>query len=372
MSDDDSNNRDVPSVIHEPTPTYKNQVDSMTVSGLSASGITITAAAGTAQDASNGSSSNNRTPLQSLKDSGSTPTFKMQSHDIDSMQQQGEEEIPIADAIAVRASFQHQDPAHLAAITEEHTTEPPTHSASSALADSHAAAAKKEVIQVQQRRNKLLCCIAILLTLVIIVGIVVGTICGLGMCTASSSSSGDSQQSVSTASPNPPPSAAPPSPPTPTPTPPAVLKAFQSNEELLQAVDDYLLDEKNPNSEVALTYGHPIGTWNVRSVTSFRAVFDSKRNPLTKTFNEDLDGWDVSNALSMFRMFGKAERFNGNITNWKVGNVETTRSMVCSFAALESNHSFRCLALNANSSFAAFGLALIHNSSTKLTISIRM
>jgi surface protein len=49
----------------------------------------------------------------------------------------------------------------------------------------------------------------------------------------------------------------------------SIAKAFETTEELYQAVDAYLASIGNPRSPVALIYGYPIGSWNVGKITNF-------------------------------------------------------------------------------------------------------
>jgi surface protein len=108
--------------------------------------------------------------------------------------------------------------------------------------------------------------------------------------------------------------------------------AFTSTEQLYDAVDAYLLDNSS-ETEVARTYGWPIGTWDVSRLTNFDRVFDAtpfgyqthdrymRSNTLSASFNEDLSGWDTSRAVSMSSMFDGAEAFNQDLSTWDVSNV---------------------------------------------------
>jgi surface protein len=87
-------------------------------------------------------------------------------------------------------------------------------------------------------------------------------------------------------------------------------------------VDAYLLDNA-PNTEVARTYGHPIGTWNVSLIDDFTFLFSPGRSTGTAKFNEDLDRWDMSAALTIDSMFFGASAFNGNVSSWDVSNVRS-------------------------------------------------
>ena len=117
---------------------------------------------------------------------------------------------------------------------------------------------------------------------------------------------------------------------------------FQSTEELYDAVDAYRAAGTNAAlSDVVLRYG-PIAAWNVSLITNFSRVFDPIRSDLLTTatissvyevafpptnfdgaqFNEDLSGWDVSNAETMMGMFSRCDYFTGaGLELWNVPKV---------------------------------------------------
>jgi Mycoplasma protein of unknown function, DUF285 len=129
---------------------------------------------------------------------------------------------------------------------------------------------------------------------------------------------------------------------------------FRTTEELYEAVDAYFLsyningteNSTTDTPDVILRYG-PIGSWDVSQITNFSRVFDPIRNdtlawdtvagkyylrhlyadpPPTaydpRQFNEDLSGWDVSNAETMMGMFSRADSFVGRgLERWNVGKV---------------------------------------------------
>jgi hypothetical protein len=139
----------------------------------------------------------------------------------------------------------------------------------------------------------LLLCLGILA----VIGAALGGVCGSGLCSP--------DESKSTATPATPPT---------TEEPPSSYKAFNSTDELYQAVDIYLLGltEDPRESFVAQTYGYPIGTWNVSQIKNFSDVFapdrgsqyDLLRPPTNfSNFNEDISGWNVSAAETMRSMF---------------------------------------------------------------------
>jgi surface protein len=93
-----------------------------------------------------------------------------------------------------------------------------------------------------------------------------------------------------------------------------------------------LHDDVPSSSVVARTYGYPIGTWDASRIKDFSRVFDSLRNSTfdllrppsneCATFNEDLSGWNVSAAETMFGMFAYVDSFNQNLFTWDVSRVK--------------------------------------------------
>lgn len=104
--------------------------------------------------------------------------------------------------------------------------------------------------------------------------------------------------------------------PTVAPTEDEVVR-FQTREELLEAVDDYL-DRLGKSSDPAfMQQTEPMSTekWIVSDVTNFTAMFSFLRNRNAALFNHpDISSWDVSGATSLFEMFTGAETFNQDIS----------------------------------------------------------
>jgi surface protein len=129
-------------------------------------------------------------------------------------------------------------------------------------------------------------------------------------------------------------------------------RAFATTEELYQAIDDvdevisYYADHPDNQTmllqpaPVAILYGYPMGRWNLSLITNFTRVFDPWRHlpfdpnrandperenttrRIATFFNEDLSGWDVSNAETMFGMFAGASSFQGRgLENWDTSRV---------------------------------------------------
>ena len=63
-----------------------------------------------------------------------------------------------------------------------------------------------------------------------------------------------------------------------------------------------------------------ISEWNVSNVEDMRCMFHET------DFNGDISGWDVSNVEDMSRMFLKS-KFNQPLNNWNVSNVENMEGM---------------------------------------------
>jgi len=68
---------------------------------------------------------------------------------------------------------------------------------------------------------------------------------------------------------------------------------FQTRAELDTAIAQYM-ENNSTGTQVAATYGHPIGTWCVSQITDFNQLFLGQQ-----LFNEDLNGWDVSGVTTM-------------------------------------------------------------------------
>lgn len=98
------------------------------------------------------------------------------------------------------------------------------------------------------------------------------------------------------------------------------VQSFLTTQELYDAVDQYL-----KTGRADPIYGHPIRVWNVSQLTNLSRVFDARRNPLACNFNEDLTGWDTSQAETMESLFYDASAFDGDISTWNTGRVTNMR-----------------------------------------------
>jgi len=128
-----------------------------------------------------------------------------------------------------------------------------------------------------------------------------------------------------TSTPSPSPNANPTLAPTPSPvstnpdptSPPTSTLVLRTGQELRNAVDDYLAG--------AVTI--PINEWDVSRVSDFSQLFSADRNPAAAEFNEDLDGWNTSNAETFERLFQNAKAFNGTIATWDTSRVTNMKKV---------------------------------------------
>ena len=94
-----------------------------------------------------------------------------------------------------------------------------------------------------------------------------------------------------------------------------------NNENIHQAVKDYLSDDEDRKQQVIRIYGR-ISNWDVSHVTKMQNLFKDK-----EYFNESLNKWDVSNVVNMNNMFCRTKHFNKDISNWNVSNVKSMSGM---------------------------------------------
>jgi hypothetical protein len=140
-----------------------------------------------------------------------------------------------------------------------------------------------------------------------------------------------------------PPSSAPPLPTsrpssgtTSTPTSnPAPTKCFTSREELVNAVDLYLLGETLEYLEA--TYGDEIGNWCFSGIQDLSELFSSNRIRAAASFNADLSNWDVSSVTNFTSMFEGASRFNADLSSWTVSNATTMVKMFSQASSFSSD-----------------------------------
>jgi len=72
----------------------------------------------------------------------------------------------------------------------------------------------------------------------------------------------------------------------------------------------------------ASSFNQNIGGWDTSNATSTAAMFQG-----ASSFNQDIGGWDTSQVTTMEFMFNGASAFNQNIGGWDTSNVTTMRTM---------------------------------------------
>eukprot|EP00980_Cylindrotheca_fusiformis_P030359 scaffold24702_cov137-Cylindrotheca_fusiformis.AAC.1 len=102
-------------------------------------------------------------------------------------------------------------------------------------------------------------------------------------------------------------------------------ECFENKIELRMAVDRYLQDN-SPETDLAQLYGWPMNSWCVSKIEDFSNLFRAEvgdgGSPIRiATFDEDISGWDVSNAKLMTKMFLGAPVFNSDLSKWNVTGV---------------------------------------------------
>lgn len=123
-----------------------------------------------------------------------------------------------------------------------------------------------------------------------------------------------------------PPSLPPSASPSMAPTDEAQRKCFRKRQDLVAAVDAYLADSSS-DTEIALQYGWPIGTWCINGVDDMSFLFSAIRNPLARFFNADLSSWSMNTTTSMESMFHDARFVNFDASKWNVERVKTMKNV---------------------------------------------
>ncbi|MCC5908491.1 MAG: BspA family leucine-rich repeat surface protein [Balneolaceae bacterium] len=72
----------------------------------------------------------------------------------------------------------------------------------------------------------------------------------------------------------------------------------------------------------ASSFNQPLDGWDVSKVTNMRSMFQN-----ADSFNQPLDSWDVSKVTNMSSMFENTESFNASLNGWDVSKVTTMRQM---------------------------------------------
>lgn len=83
----------------------------------------------------------------------------------------------------------------------------------------------------------------------------------------------------------------------------------------------------------ASSFNGDISNWDVGNVTHMNRMFQE-----ASSFNSDLSNWNVSNVISMHYIFDGAGYFNSDLSSWDVGNVTEMYGMFCNSGLSTSNY----------------------------------
>ncbi|CAJ1957634.1 unnamed protein product [Cylindrotheca closterium] len=116
------------------------------------------------------------------------------------------------------------------------------------------------------------------------------------------------------------------------PTPSPTLPCFETNSELSDAIDGWLIASGSSiasalKAPVEAQYG-PIEDWCFGAgVTSMEGLFRLDDPIQSSSFNYDISSWDVSSVTNMQSMFADTPSFNQDISSWNVSSVTNMREM---------------------------------------------
>eukprot|EP00519_Triparma_laevis_P007799 CAMPEP_0182519732 /NCGR_PEP_ID=MMETSP1321-20130603/45251_1 /TAXON_ID=91990 /ORGANISM="Bolidomonas sp., Strain RCC1657" /LENGTH=713 /DNA_ID=CAMNT_0024727719 /DNA_START=133 /DNA_END=2271 /DNA_ORIENTATION=- len=122
-----------------------------------------------------------------------------------------------------------------------------------------------------------------------------------------------------------------------------VLTAFSpaNRVELKAAVNKWVENRE----EALITYGGPIGQWNVSKVDDMSKMFCGDEDRCScgdlcenfQAFDDDLSGWDTSSVTTMERMFFMAFSFNGDLSSFDTSSVTTVAYMFFSASSFNGD-----------------------------------
>jgi len=80
------------------------------------------------------------------------------------------------------------------------------------------------------------------------------------------------------------------------------------------------------------SFNQDISGWDVSNATQINLMFT-----FATSFNQDISGWDVSNVTNMNGMFKNAASFNQDISSWDVSSVNNMNGMFSRATAFDQN-----------------------------------
>ena len=106
-----------------------------------------------------------------------------------------------------------------------------------------------------------------------------------------------------------------------------------SSKDLRDLVQIWFYGTNDERRSLANVYGEPIGVWKVGEITDFSNVFR-----YVDITDEDLSGWDMSNAISTIGMFYNASGFVGNgLDEWDVSSLMYASNMFAHVTEFQAN-----------------------------------
>jgi surface protein len=154
-----------------------------------------------------------------------------------------------------------------------------------------------EHVKFETRSRRICCGLVVYMGFLLVIGMAIGTVCGLGYCTKETMSSTASQPF--------------------NPDETVEDLVFTTTVELKAAVIAYLKDEPDE---------FPMGKWDVSRIHDFSNLFDVTRTNITSftgTGKHDVGNWNMSSAVHLDGMFRGCKNFNANLTLWDTSKVES-------------------------------------------------
>jgi len=83
----------------------------------------------------------------------------------------------------------------------------------------------------------------------------------------------------------------------------------------------------------AILFNHPIGNWDMSSVTDISSMFQG-----TSSFNQPIGTWDTSSVTTMFQTFLNTSSFNQSIGVWDVQSLTVANNMLDNCGLNQTNY----------------------------------
>ena len=107
-------------------------------------------------------------------------------------------------------------------------------------------------------------------------------------------------------------------------------ECITTNQDLLEAISEYMQDPYNPSRSVCKLYGYPIGSWCVDQLQDFSNAFavTSPPDPNQPVIPIDISDWNMQNATTTKNIFRGAYMFAIQLgDDWDLSNLEDASYM---------------------------------------------